>query len=253
MKRHWPAIICLLLSACTLVAAPQATATSQPSPSSTPLPSPTVVWFPPTSTPTARPTPQVTPTREMDLETGEILYRDRFQSRQRWSIPTSNRGEINIANGEMNIIIKEPQTFLFSETTKRDFTNFYAEITASPSLCSGKDEYGLMFRSRGMGQHYRFSLSCDGEVRLDRILGQSALSLQPWVPSASVPSAAPSQSRLGVWAVEDEFHLFVNGTHQFSITDQEISQGSLGLFARAVGETAVTVSFSDLVVRRAFP
>jgi hypothetical protein len=179
------------------------------------------------------------------------MHKDDFTANRGWTIPVSSRGEINIENGELNIILQEPNTFLYSALEEEVFTDFYAEITASPSLCSGKDQYGFMFRA--VDRYYRYALSCDGQVRLDLILSQSAVSLQPWMVSACVPSGAPSEVRLGVWAVGSEFRLFIDGVHQFSVTDEEIDRGSLGVFARSAGDTAVTVSFSDLVVREVSP
>lgn len=215
------------------------------------MPTATVDWFPPTSTPTSLPTLTATPPREDNLGEGDILYQDSFSTKQGWFIPTTGRGSVNLSGGELNIIINEPPTFLYTVLEDQNFSGVYAEITASPSLCTGKDEYGMMFRAERNQSYYRYSLSCDGYVRLDRILGQQVLALQPWIRSASVPTAAPSEVRLGVWAVDSELRLFINGEHQFTVQDDEIGNGSIGVFARAVGEKAVTVSFSDLVIREA--
>lgn len=249
MKRILVWTFSCILTACVVVPTPDPTSTPTLPP--TPSPTHTVEWFPPTATPTNVPTVEVTPTQDQPLNIGEVLYRDTFQTNRGWSIPLTKQGEVNIKNGELNLIIKEPDTFLFSVLEGEVYDDFYAEITASPSLCSGKDAYGFMFRA--VNRYYRYSLSCDGEVRLDLILEQSALPLQPWMVSACVPSAAPSEVRLGVWAVGNEFRLFIDGTHQFTVTNEAISKGSLGVFARSVGETAVTVSFSNLVVREASP
>jgi len=66
--------------------------------------------------------------------------------------------------------------------------------------------------------------------------------------TTSVPSAAPSTSRLGVWAVGKEMRFFVNDQHQFTITDKALPSGAMGVFVRSGGENAVTVNFSELVV-----
>jgi len=244
-------LILFLVSACSSTTA----ATPSPSPLNTAIPTgtptPTVEWFPPTPTPTRLPTLTVTPPREDNLEEGEILFQDAFDTKQGWFIPTTGRGSVNISGGELNIIINEPPAFLFSVAEDKVFSGFYAEITASPSLCTGKDEYGMMIRADRNQRYYRYSLSCDGYVRLDRILGQQVLALQPWIRSASVPTAAPSEVRLGVWIVGGEFRLYIDDVYQFTVQDDEIGSGSIGVFARGVEETAVTISFSDLVVRGA--
>ena len=142
MKRILFGSLCLILTACVNVVQPEPT----PSTTITPTMSPTdtVVWFPPTRTPTQIPTSQVTPTPESTAEYGEILYRDGFNFNRGWIVPSSQRGEVNIGKGELNIIIREPKTTLSSILEGEAFGDFYAEITASPSLCSGKDEYGFM-------------------------------------------------------------------------------------------------------------
>jgi hypothetical protein len=42
---------------------------------------------------------------------------------------------------------------------------------------------------------------------------------------------------------------FINGQYQFTVRDPSFPSGALGVFARSQGETAVTVNFSDLVVK----
>jgi hypothetical protein len=153
----------------------------------------------------------------------------------------------------LTIAIVEPKTLLYSVRGQPIFTDFYAEITASPSLCSGVDEYGLLLRYASPVDFYRFSLSCDGQVRLDRLYKGIASSPQPWLPSANVPNGAPSSSRLGVWASGKEMHFFVDDEFQFSVSDRIIPSGFLGVFARSTSENAVTVSFSDLVVHQLQP
>jgi hypothetical protein len=113
---------------------------------------------------------------------------------------------------------------------------------------TGLDEYGLLIRYNSPVDFYRFSLSCDGRTRLDKLVGGVASSPQPWLGSTSIPTAAPSFSRLGVWAVGSEMRFFINDEYQFSVKDPVLSRGMIGVFARSGGETAVTVSYSDLVV-----
>lgn len=248
MKRsHWIALITLLLTGCLspLVLEVEPTPTETLVPTSTP----TIIWFPPTSTPEPSPTFVVTATPEIMVELGEIVFRDDFLSSEGWTIPQSDRGQINIGNGEMNIIINEPGSLFVGTLEKPDLVDFYAEISANPVLCTPKDEYGFLFRVAGRNQYYRFALNCDGELRLDTIL-QDASSIQfPWTRSGSVPVGAPSVSRMAVLAQGDQIILFINGDLQVSITDSKLSYGSFGVYARSVGETAVTISFSDLVVR----
>ena len=251
MKRFWTLIPLLMLSACLSVSTPEppptATVTIAPSPTTT------IEWFPPSRTPEQIPTITIVPTQEIMSEVGEIIFRDDFTSPEEWTIPQTDRGQINITNGEANIIINQSNSFLVGTLEKPDIQDFYVEITANPILCSGRDEYGLLFRVAGREQYYRFSLSCDGEVRLDKITGGGVFSLQPWTRSASVPPGAPSVSKLEVLALRNEIRVFINGDPQFTVFDSELRLGAFGIFAHSAGETAVTVSFSDLIVREVIP
>jgi hypothetical protein len=152
----------------------------------------------------------------------------------------------------LTIAIAAPKTFLSSLRTAPGLTDFYAEISANPTLCQGADEYGLLLRASG-NSFYRYSLSCDGQARLDRILNGQASSPQPWVPGALIPIGAPSAARLAVWASGKTMRFFVNDAFQFEVNDPTISSGQIGVFARAAGDSAVTVSFRDLIIRAITP
>ena len=238
-----------MLNACLSVSTPEL----PPTVTYTPSPTAAIEWFPPSPTLEQIPTNTVMPTQEFMSEIGEIIFRDDFTSQKEWTIPQTDRGQINITNYEANIIINQSNSMLVGTLEKPDVQDFYVEITANPILCSGRDEYGLLFRVTSREQYYRFSLSCDGEIRLDKITPGGVFSLQPWTRSASVPPGAPSVSKLEVLALGNEIRVFINGDPQFTVFDSELHLGAFGIFARTAGETAVTVSFSDLIVREVIP
>lgn len=239
-------LISYLLTSCAPPTLIPPTPTDTPDPTRTPTP--TIVWFPPT--PTNTPVPKIEPTATIEMRPGVdgIIFEDDFSSMGAWQRVQNAQGTVALGVNELTIALVEPRAYLSSTRAEPTFGDFYAEITASPSLCAGLDEYGMLFRVRSLGDLYRFSLSCDGQVRLDRVVGGTGGSPQPWLVSASVPRGAPSSSRLGVWAAGRELRFFINDEFQFAVSDSYHSSGSLGVFARSAGENAVTVSFSDLKV-----
>ena len=160
----------------------------------------TIVWFPPTATPTPFPTPIVTPTEDMRPDLGQVLFEDDFSDPTAWTSSQSEAGSVALGKDELTIAIAETNAYLFSVREAPIFTNFYLEITAQTSLCRDLDEYGVLFRVSPTIDYYRFSLSCDGQVRLDRIVGDKASSPQPWLLSGSVPPGAPGSARIGISA-----------------------------------------------------
>ena len=229
-----------------------------PIPSSTAIPvsntpTATIVWFPPTATATIFPTPVITPTVDLRPQVGDLIISDNFTDPAPWQLAQSSTTSVALGQEEITLALNQPGGYLFTLRDEPVLRDFYLEITASPSMCTGLDEYGLLLRYNSPSDFYRFSLSCNGQTRLDRIVGGGAASPQPWMPSTSVPSAAPSSSRLGVWVVGPEMRFFINDEFQFAISDRMLARGMIGVFARSAGEMAVTVSFSDLVVRAIQP
>jgi hypothetical protein len=250
MKNSWTLLFILCVSACQSV---PTQVLSTETPTLAPPPTQTVEWFPPTPIPEKTPTSAVLPTQAVSVELGEVIFRDKFNAPSEWTLPQTDRGAISFSNGEANIIINQSKSFLVGTREKPDLQNFYAEITAKPILCSGRDEYGLLFRVLGRNQYYRYAITCSGEVRLDKITSEGGSILYPSARSASVPVGAPSVLKLAVVADWDQLHLFINGDYQTTITDQQLQVGSFGIFARSSGDTAVTISFSDLIVREIIP
>jgi hypothetical protein len=72
--------------------------------------------------------------------------------------------------------------------------------------------------------------------------------MQPPTPSGDAPPGAPGEVRIGLWAVGDEMRLFLNDRYQFTLTDPVSPAGAFGVFARAAGDTPVSVTFSDFKV-----
>ncbi|MDH5507967.1 MAG: hypothetical protein OEZ02_12170 [Anaerolineae bacterium] len=210
---------------------------------------PTIVWFPPTATLPPSPTVVLSATPDMRPGLGSTLLEDDFSSGEVWSLASANGSSAAVANGRLVLALSQPTSFLFTTRQLPIFGDFYAEITASPSLCSGADEYGVMVRVTERMDYYRFSFSCDGRVRVDRIYQGAASSPIPWMKIGAIPATAPSSSRMAVWAFREELRFFVNGFFLFGVRDTLLYQGALGVFVRTAGDSAITVSFTELVVR----
>ena len=159
------------------------------------------------------------------------------------------KGSVALGKNKLTIAIATPKTYLSSVRSQPILGDFYAEITASPNLCRGADEYGLLIRVNSEQDYYRFSISCDGQTRLDRVYRDQVSSPQPWMPGSRIPIGSPSTSRLAVWAVANEMRFFINDVYQFTVRDRLFLSGKIGIFARSAGDNAVTVNFSDLVIR----
>jgi hypothetical protein len=180
---------------------------------------------------------------------GTNLLADDFSDPFDWEIAASDETSSSINDNRLTLAV---QSGVYMTSLRQDtlLSDYYAEITAQPSLCKSEDSYGVLIRANG-GSYYRFALVCDGTVRAERVNNSVRLTLQKPLPSGDVPPGAPGSVRIGVWAVGAEMRLFLNGRFQFSINDPSFPIGTIGVFVRSAGETPVVVSFSELVIQEA--
>lgn len=238
-----------MLSACSLSAPQQLTPTIQTSPTVIGSPTPTINYFPSTMTPTTVATQApATPTLPPPPLKGTLIYQDDFTKPGAWSTGLFAVGAIAYGNGTLGLAISLPHGVLISTRPEPVLTDFYLEITATPSLCLNGDNYGIQFRMTSANDFYRFILSCAGQMRLERLKGGVGQVLHDWSASAQALPNISRDYRLAVWAVGEELRLYIDGMLQFTLNDGSLSTGGLGLFARSAGETPVTVTFSNLAV-----
>jgi len=195
----------------------------------TPLPSPTLVWFPPSATPSPQALATQIPTPEQKPGIGAITLTDDFSSPDLWNIASSDEGSAAINDNQLTLAVG-PGVSINSLRQELVLSDFYAELTASPSLCKGQDEYGLLVRASAVA-YYRLALVCNGTLRLDRVSRNSHQLLQAAIPSGDAPTGAPGNVRMGVWAVGSDLRFFLNGRYQFSVNDKNYPSGTIGVFA----------------------
>ncbi|MCC6568768.1 MAG: hypothetical protein IT315_05975, partial [Anaerolineales bacterium] len=237
-------VIGFLISSCLPADAIPAAPTLPPS--ETPLPTPSVVWFPPSATPTFPEIVTAASTPEMKPGIGALILNDDFSDFASWDTAVSDQGSAAISRNRLTIVV-QPGIYLASLRHDLAVGNFYAEITARTSTCRGDDNYGLIIRAVG-NSFYRFALACNGLIFVERVKTGTRLTIFEPVASGDAPPGAPGEARIGIWAVNAEMRVFLNGRFQFSLIDKSFPNGGFGVYARSAGDTPVTVTFSDLIV-----
>ena len=234
----------LLLAACLpLNPSP---ATEPPLPSDTPPPTATILWFPPSATPTLNAIPTYTATPEMSPGIGELILTDNFTNKKVWDTVDSEQASVILKDKHL-ILAVEPGVSIASLRRDKTFGNFYAELTARIGLCRADDTYGIMLRATGTS-FYRFNLSCNGLVTVERVKSGERLGILEPTASGDVPLGPPGEVEIGIWAVGGEMRLFLNGRFQFSVIEKTFPSGAFGVFVHSKEDTPVTISFSDLSV-----
>jgi hypothetical protein len=239
----------LLLSSCV---------STRPAPTHTPmpiLPAPTSTVFFPTlvPTPTFTPEPIPSPTADIASGLGTILFHDSFSQDQGWLAQNSNLGGSSLYDGRFSLSVRQAQAFYTALSPVKEFTDGYLEVVVRALLCTADDEFGLMFRVDPSGGHYRFTLTCQGEARVTRVLEGSEVAVIPkTITNALIPGLLVD-NRLGVIADGDHFRFFINGEEVFSAHDIGLRWGGLGLIVRARRSGQTTASFDNFIVRTLLP
>jgi hypothetical protein len=235
---------CLLFTACVPLNATPATEPARPT--ETPPPTPTILWFPPSATPTPNAIPTYTGTPEMNPGIGEVLLRDNFSNEKVWDTVTSEQASVILKDKHLTLAV-EPGVSVASLRRDMTFGNFYAELTAQIGLCRADDTYGFMLRASG-NSFYRFNLTCNGWVTVERVKSGERITLLEPTASGDVPLGPPGEVEIGIWAVGSEMRLFLNGRYQLSVFEKTFPSGAFGLFVKSNGDTPVTITFSDFNV-----
>ena len=155
--------------------------------------------------------------------------------------------------GRLSLAVNEPFTFFNVISPAPVFRDGYVEVQARAILCSEGDTYGLIFRVSPEGDHYRYTLSCRGEVRVSRISGGEEYVLIPDTPTNAILSGLLVDNRMAVLLSGEEFRFFLNGVEVFSDTDEALPAGRVGLIVRARADGQTTVSFDNFIVRTLKP
>jgi hypothetical protein len=232
------------LTACLPLVSIPAAETSLPS--QTPPPTSTIVWFPPSATPTPIAIPTYTATPDMKPGIGSLIFMDDFTDATLWDTVDSPQAGATINNNHLTLAV-EPGISIASLRRDPSLGDYYAEIKANVGLCRGEDTYGLLVRSTG-NSFYRFALTCNGFVGVERIKDGVRLVILEPLPSGDVPLGPPGEVQIGIWALGNEMRLFLNGRYQFSITEKTFSSGALGVFVKSNSDTPLTITFSELSV-----
>jgi len=237
-----------LLAACGMPAStPYLLPTRTTLPTLSPTPSP--VWFPPTETPTPAPTITPRPTEEYKPGVGEVILEDDFSQPGGWRTGDFEDGRIAHGNHELSLVVTAPRGSLLSLGNEAIPANSFFEITIEPAICRNGDAFGVLLRARSEREGYRLLATCTGDLRMERLRPSETIPLQDWTPSGELPPGGMLPVRVGVWMAGNELRVFLNDVYQFSVRDPLYPSGQIGLYARASGNTSLTVAFSNLKVR----
>ena len=123
----------------------------------------------------------------------------------------------------------------------KSLSNFYLEMTVTPSWCTDTDSWGIIFRVPVLAdadRGYLFGIDCEGRYYLKKWDGKYSskgkmTTLVYSTPNSAILSGPESTNRLGVMATGSQIMLFVNGVWVDEVRDSAYSAGYFGPFANS--------------------
>jgi hypothetical protein len=242
--------LCILAAGC-LPAANLSTPTPPPPP-----PSPTSTIPFPTAAPTITETPPPTLTATPDIRQsfGTLVYNTEFDAGQGWQVGQDVFGVTSLDEGELSVVVNQPQAARTVMSPIEPIGDFYAEVILNTAICQSDDEYGIVFRVNPLDEQYRFTITCDGGIRLRRVLVGSSRAVVPFEPSnGAVMPHAPATNTLAILARGPDLELFVNGVSVLQAHDVALPVGKVGLIVISGEAGQTTVSFDRFSVWNLLP
>jgi hypothetical protein len=237
--------VCVVVTGCLPSSSPGTPTPLPPTPTLTAtIPFPTAA---PTITET--PAPTLTATPDIRQSFGPQLYSTQFDSAQGWRLGQDPFGVTSLDQGQLSVVVNQPGALRTLLSPADPVTDFYAEVSMHAALCQAEDEYGLVFRVNPLEEQYRFTITCDGGIRLRRILVGSSRAVVPFVTtSEAVMPHAPADNTLGVLARGADFELFVNGVSVLQAHDVALPAGKIGLVVSSGKSGQTTVTFDQFSI-----
>lgn len=254
-KRPIVVILCLgmlltLLAACSnTVEETSFDALFSATPSITPTA--TVLWFPVTSTPEVK--VAATSTSDISEYPGytDLIFDDSGATDDHWVSASDGNGSILVDQNSVNLAVNSSKGALTAFRKDTLLYNVYFESTMTTSLCKNDDQMGVLFRVSGSMSYYRFLINCSGRISLQQVAGGTPTTLVDWITTNQVQQGLSNPVKIGVWVYGNSLKIYLNDQLQMEATNSTFYSGGIGFFAKAAGDSPISVGFSGIKVYQA--
>ena len=167
----------------------------------------------------------------VELNLGDPDWTDDFEDGLFWFLLDNNTHEFNLEDSYLEMkAITAGGGEQWGLSLKPAIADFYIEATFTTGpKCSGLDRYGLLVRAPDPNAGYVFNLACNGQFRVYEWDGSLFQPLQNWTTSSAIHTGANAENTLGLWLVDDEIKVYINGSLIAEFSDATYSAGQFGL------------------------
>jgi hypothetical protein len=209
---------------------------------------PTIQWFPVTSTPVYEARTTATPNPAASPNYGALIFSDQTDSTKNWTGWQDSIGSVVVSDGSITLSVNSARGSVTAFRNNTSLENFYFESVMSVGLCKNGDQVGILFRTTGSQSFYRLLFKCEGSVALQKVIGGEPSNLIDWSLSNQLGPGLNTPVKVSVWEYGKTIRIYLNDRLFFETTDSTFYNGGIGFYARAAGETNVTVNFTSISV-----
>ncbi|MEW6569372.1 MAG: hypothetical protein AB1449_14655 [Chloroflexota bacterium] len=184
------------------------------------------------------------------LDLANPHYFDYFDDPQDWFDYDNPQATYRVEDGHLLGIDHQPVggAIRWSFTSMQS-GNTYAEVTATNGNCIEKDAVGFSIRldPQITPSGYALEVSCDGAWRFRILYPDRIRDLVEWTPSEAIHAGAHASNRLGIWANQRVFVIFINGVQVGDTTDENYTyvMGYFTLYVQAAMTYDLRATFDD--------
>lgn len=182
-----------------------------------------------------------------------VILSDDFSS-AKWGTGTDSKSSVEYANGALQMIVYEPNYFVWSTPNKQDYQNIHMEVTALTNGTDSTTTFGLMCnqQSEADNSFYYFAIAPTGEYAITKsTAGENDVVLTnngEWASSDSIAANADSY-RIGADCGNGTLTLYVDGQQIDSVSDASYVSGGVALFTSSGPEVVSSnASFDDFLM-----
>jgi len=180
---------------------------------------------------------------------GDLLYGTDFEQADGWSLGRDAFGVVSLLDGALAIVLPQPSLSRVTRSPAPAARDVVIDSLIQAAVCQGSSEFGLAFRLTPEGDHLRFTITCDGGLRLRRVTSGVSSALIPFRErEPAVMAGAPAENRLTVRASGNQLLLYVNNSLVLQTVDATPLVGGVGLAAASGTQGQTTVLFLELNV-----
>ena len=179
-------------------------------------------------------------------------YTEPFNEPGTWTVGDDATAAGAIQNGVYEMSVEQSGD-IFWVTSGRNFANATYQVAATPVEGTLDNGYGMLFRVDSEDSaFYIFKVSSDGYVYIgrctDSCLQVNVLVDRDWFASDAVQQGLNVTNILRVEANGSDMIFYVNDTEVGRATDQELTQGDIGLVAETFAPGGLRVQFDNFNV-----